>query len=242
MKRLAAFAFVILPLLLMASCVSVPNWSGAETEAGEFVWRQTPGIRFYINIAILGALLVSLVGIVIYRIKNPIEKDAFGKKHTSADQAKGLGCATLIVVFFGYFLWQNIDLNTRTETYLINSERIEAAEVSIEWKNVVSCSYHAEKANMYRKSQGGVSWETGDSIRGITCLDQNKKPVTFEVQNDDYDTSVLGTVWEWIFGSHDYNFSPEEELRLKKAINQHAPENVKQKMSPETKEYLSKLE
>src|SRR5262245_8490709 len=94
MKRTVPFVFVIFLLLTTVSCASPPNWTGAETEAGEFVWKQSPGIRFYINIVLLGGLLISLAGLIVYRIIHPAEKDAFGKTHTAADQFKGLGCAS----------------------------------------------------------------------------------------------------------------------------------------------------
>jgi hypothetical protein len=236
MKRIAPFVFVILPLLLMTSCASAPNWSGTETANGEFIWTQSPGIRFYVNVIVLGSLLA----LGVFRLIKPVKNENL----KGGERIRGMGCLALILVLFGYLLWNNIDQNTRTETYLINSERIQAAGVSIEWNNIVSCEYFSGKSNVVEKRMvvGGTRWETGDTTRSIILRDQNKRAVSFLVENASYDTSITGTLEKWIFGSYDYNFSPEEELRLKKAINKYLSENVKQNMPSEAKEYLSMQE
>jgi hypothetical protein len=252
MKRAATLVFVIFLILLTSSCASAPNWTGTETEAGEFVWTQTLGIRFYINVILLGGLLVLLVTLFIRNIIHPVEKDASGKNYTTTDRLQGLGCLTLVLVFFGYLLWGNISKNIRTESYLINSERAEHyfyhqgkndyVRSSIEWKDVASCKYiSARDTEKWR--QGTTVWEKGGANRNISLTDQNNQNgVSFSIEESTIDTSILGTLQLWIFGTNDTGFLAEDEARLKKALNKYLPENVKQKWSPQTKDYFLKQE
>ncbi len=252
MRRIIAFKFVIILFFLTVSCASAPNWTGTETETGEFILTQSPGIRFYFNVLLLGGLLVSLVILFIRNIIHPVEKGADGKKYTSVDRLQGFGCLTLILVFLGYLLWGNISENIRTQSYLINSERAEHyfyhqdkneyVRSSIEWKDVASCKYISGR-DTEKWRQGTTVWEKGGASRNISLTDQNNKNwVSFSIEESTVDTSILGTLQLWIFGTNDTAFSAEDEARLKKALNKYLPENVKEKMSPETKEYLSKQE
>jgi hypothetical protein len=226
----------------MASCYSAPNWSGMEKETGEFIWQQSPGLRFYIHLLILGPVLIlfgfGLLGSIFGKSKEPKEKN----------DIESLGCLVLIFLLLGLVLFRNIEQNVWTESLLINSERVEkqfkGENSFLLWKNITSCQYISGQFDVAKKKMvvGGDRWETGVSKRGITLIDRNKKEMTILVEKDFYDTSLMGIVWEWIFGSSDLIFMPADEARFRKAINKYLPEEVKQKMSPETKEYLGKQE
>lgn len=241
MKRIAVFTFVILLLLLTVSCASAPYWSGTETEAGQFVWKQSPGIRFYVNVLILGGFL----GLFVYGFifKKPKEKSELGFEH--------IGCLALIFLFSGFMLWKNIQQNIWTESFSINSDQVEityyptigeTGKQIVEWKNVASCAYFSGQFDTvkWRMTVGGTTWEEGETRRGITLFDRNKNGATLLVEKDAFNTDFRAFFYEWVFGSNDFTFSPEEEMRLKKAINKYLPENVKQQMEPETKEYMTK--
>lgn len=242
MKRISAFVFIILSLLLTASCASAPNWSGAENEVGEFIWRQSPGIRFYFNVIILSFFIILFVAAIF---KKPDEKqEKLGLDH--------IGCLGFLFLLLVIMLWTNVKQNVRTESISINSERVLKTHYPdsiikndiLEWKNIASCGYFSGEFGVVKSRMvvGGTQWETGDNLRGITLTDQNKKQLTLLIEKDEFDTHWMSYFKEWIFGSNDFAFSPADEARLKKALNKYLPEEVKQKMSSETKEYLSKQE
>jgi hypothetical protein len=150
MKRAALFIFVIFIFLLTASCASSPNWSGAETQAGEFVWTQSPGVRFYINVLILGALFLWLAISAIKEFVSYIKKDTGGTLGS-------LGCFILIILPIALFLWGNVHRSIWSESFSINQDRIEHISYSpvvwkaekktetMEWKNVTSFHYAPDR-------------------------------------------------------------------------------------------------
>lgn len=256
MKRAAAFAFVILLFLLTSSCAFSPNWTGAETQTGEFVWKASPDIRFYVHVVILGALFLLLT---INTIKE-FWRDRKQIKDDTAGFFGGFGCFTLIILFVALFLWTNIHRCIWRDSLSINQDRIEHISYSpviykaerttetIEWKNVTGIYYASNKTfesttwvkvnPVTRERVGKGQREEGIEGRAIIFTGQSGE-LTFALEKKSFGKD-FGAVLDWIFGSDDYAFSPEEEVRLKNAINKYLPEEVKQKMSPETKEYFSK--
>ena len=244
MKRIAVFIILNFLFLLMISCASAPNWSVAETEAGEFILAQSSGIRFYFNVIILGFFIILFTASIFIKPKESKGSDKLGWDH--------IGCLGVIFLLLVVMLWSNIKQNILKESISLNSERLMKTHYPdsilktdvLEWKNITSCDYFSGEFGVVhsRMVVGGTQWKTGDNLRSVTLTDQNKKQVTLVIEKDEFDTHWMNYFKEWIFGSNDFAFSPEDEARLKKTLNKHLPENVKAKMSAQTKEYLLKQE
>ena len=251
MKRAVAFAFVIL-LFLLTSCASAPNWTVMEDAAGEFVWSPSPGIRLYINIALLTALYGFFIIIVIWNYKNDLRVTKFT-----------VGFMIIFIfALFGVGLFSNLRGYIWRESFSISAGRIErtfyptirkAEKETLEWKSVADLKYVPDKSIKHQhwievfRSTGEPTGRTADSgVRGkvITLSDNQGKNIEFVLAKSSYDTSKLvdSGILDWIFGSTDFVVAPEDERRLKAAIKKFLPEDVKRKMSPETEEYLSKQE
>lgn len=252
MKRAALFAFVILFFLLTASCASSPNWSGAETQAGEFVWTQSPGVRFYVNVVILGALFLWLAIGAIKEFASYIKKDTGGTLGS-------IGCFTLMILPVALFLWGNIHRCIWSESFSINQDRMEHISYSpvvwkaekktetLEWKNVTNFHYSPDgvfESEVYiqvnpvtRERVGTGQREEGTKGRAIGFYGLSGG-VVFALEKQSFGKD-FGAVFDWIFGNEDYAFSPEEERRIKSAINKNLPEKIKEAAEKETKEYLS---
>lgn len=258
MKKFVAFVFVFLLFLLTSSCAFSPNWTGAETEAGEFVWKASPGIRFYVHIVILGALFLCLTISIIKEFWRD-------RKHIKDDTAGflgGFGCFTLIILFVALFLWVNIRESIWYESFSLNQDRIEHTSYpehiwsqqknteTVEWKNVTYFSYVPAttfesttwiKVNPVTRERIGKGQRTeGIEGRAIVFAGQDKQ-IKFALEKQSFGKD-FGAVFDWIFGSEDYAFSLEEERRLKEALNKYLPEKVKEAANKETKGYLSKQE
>jgi hypothetical protein len=242
---------VILPLLLSSSCASSPNWTGAETAAGEFVWTPSPGFRLYVNVVLLGGVFVYFIYVVIRTIRNWQTGD------------RGLiGCFSFFLLLIGLFLFASVRDYIWYESFSINQDRIERAYYTtvwktekktetLEWKNVKYIGYIPEKYlesttwikvnPVTRERVGKGQTEEGMKGRVIHFRQNDDKIIEIVLEKQSYNTEYpqfMRTAWSWIFGSEDYAVTPEEERRLKAAINKYLPENVKQTANAETKEYL----
>lgn len=251
MKRIAAFAFVILPLLLTTSCAFSPNWTGAETANGEFVWATSPGIRFYVHVVILGAVFIWLAISTVKEFVQYFKKDTGGT-------LGGMGCMSVIFLFIALFLWANIHRCIWHESFSIDQDRIEHISYSpvvwktekntetLEWKNVTSFHYASRttfesttwvKVNPVTRERVGKGQRTeGLEGRAIFFYGQSGE-VVFALEKQSFGKD-FGAVFDWIFGNEDYVFSPEEERRLKEALNKYLSDKVKESANSETKEYL----
>ena len=253
MKRIAAFAFVILPLLLTTSCAFSPNWTGAETASGEFVWAASPGIRFYVHVVLLGA---SFMWLTLSTIKEFV---VHFKKDTGVTFGE-IGCMSVIFLFVAFLLWVNVHRYIWSESFSIDQDRIEHISYSpvvwkaekntetLEWKNVTYFSYVSATTfesttwipvnPVTRERIGQGQREEGSKGRAIVFAEQNKQ-IKFALEKESFGKDV-GAVFDWIFGSEDYVFSPEEERRLKEVLNKYLPEKLKESANNETKEYLQR--
>ena len=188
-----------------------------------------------------------------------IIRDGLKSVKDNSDRS-GLGCLTIILLFIALFLWGNIHGYIWRDSLTINQDRIEHISYSpviykaekttetLEWKNVTGIHYSPDKTfesttwvkvnPVTRERVGTGKREEGTKGRAIFLTGQNGD-LTFALEKQSFGKD-FGAVLDWIFGSEDFAFSPEEEARLKSAINKFLPEDVKQKMSPETREYLSR--
>lgn len=253
MKKTVLLTFLIFLFLLTASsCASAPNWTGAETATGEFVWSPSPGIRLYINIALLAALYGFFIFSVVWNYKNDLRVSKF--------------TAVFMIIFifalFGIGLFANLRGYIWCESFSISAGRIErtfyptirkAEKEILEWKSVADLKYLPDKSIKHQhwievfRSTGEPTGRTADTgVRGkvITLSDNEGKKIEFLLARNSYDTTKLidSGIFGWIFGSTDFVVAPEDERRIKAAIKKFLPENVKEKMSEETKDYLSKQE
>ena len=251
MKRIAAFVFIIFLFLLTSSCASSPNWTGTETQMGEFVWSPSPGIRFYINVILLGGLFVYFIYVGVQIIR---------------DWQKGeggtIGCLSFFLLIIGLILFGNVRDYIWSESFSINQERNErtfypsiwkpAQQETLEWKDVSYIGYAPNKTfehevwiKVFRstgKPAGGQT-EKSTSGRAIILSGTKDREIVFALEKQYNDTSFprfMINVWSWIFGTEDFAVAPEEERRLKAVINKYLPENLKETADNETKEYLNK--
>lgn len=247
MKRAVLFTFITLSFLLTASCAFPPHWTGMETPTGEFVWRQTTGTRFYVNLIILGAM-VAILAVLFFR----------DLKHLRKAKWEGVGFFTIPLSLIGIFIFFNIAKSTwMAESFTINAERIERTyALSIwetrkevfEWKEIVRCERIDDKDSRRLKSmRTGVTWEEGTTRKGIVFV--KKEPqgeiakMEVFIEKESFGRGIVGGTLDFIFGTgEDLTVSPEEEVLLKTAIYKYLPEKVKKEMPPETKEYFSKQE
>jgi hypothetical protein len=252
MRKIVLSAFIIFLFLLTVSCASAPNWSGTETAAGEFVWSPSPGIRLYINIALLAALYGFFIFSVVWNYKNDLRVSKF--------------TAGFMIIFifalFGIGLFSNLRGYIWRESFSISAGRIErtfyptirkAEKEILEWKSVADLKYLPDQSIKHQhwievfRSTGEPTGRTADTgVRGkvITLSDNEGKKIEFLLATNSYDTTWLvdSEILGWIFGSTDFVVAPEDERRIKAAIKKFLPENVKEKMSEETRDYLSKQE
>lgn len=236
---------MILLLLLTASCSFTPYWAGAETGAGEFVWRGTPDVRFYINLGTIGVLFLTLIILHVQGIrKGEVKQEATN------------GCLFYIFLVTGIPLFFNLLTIWSAETFSINSERIERTrsyiwrteKESVEWKDIDECHQLTVKESVWKTrvgAGGGAKWEEGKRIRIIRLF--KNEPIKGKIKKMEFvlDSQTFGRGLGHIFdlilgGSEDFTVSPDEERRLKTVIYKYLPEKAKKEMSPETKEYFSK--
>ena len=266
MKKIAALAIALPLFLLTASCASSPNWSGAESEAGTFVWSPSPGPRFWINVALLGGLVAYFAYLGIDAIRKR-EKDAGG----------GFGCLSFLLVFFGFLLYVNVRDFVWPDSYTIDSQGIRHTYYTNVWKTAkktdavpwgdldqVYYSPHTTLAHTVwvkvfrstgeRVSETGGETSEGESGRVIHFIPRPQissgsiseyvdpiEDIRLVLEKEYFDTSRpewMGHAWSWIFGTEDYKASPEEEARLKAAIVRFMPGTLKAKLAPETRAYL----
>ena len=236
MKGIVTVAFVVFLSLLTVSCASAPHWTGAETGAGEFIWKPSPGTRFYVNLAIFSSLLLAYTVWLFINLR----------KETKIPSAGALGCFAIPFLLVGLILLSGEDI-WRTDRISINSERIERTyspsiwqteKETIEWKNVNACRKFTEDETIWLKSgKTGAVFKAGDIRKGITLVETEEKAIKFVLEKWNVHHNLLEDL---MFGNTDFTVSPKEEARLKKALNKYLPENVKANMSPESREYLSK--
>lgn len=255
MKKIACLAFALPLFLLTAACASSPDWSGGETQAGEFVWSPSPGPRFYVNVVLLGGLIAYFS----YGIMQAIRRR---KKEGS----EGIGCIWVITLFLTFLLYVNVRDFIWRETYSINRGGISHSYYTNVWKTAkrtnhlkwadvgfvsyvprLTLDYHEPttitdplSGKRYRRIGSSASGIEGRAVSfchdAYVCAPAEKgQDISLILEKEHF--GGFPPI-DWIFGSDDFNASPREEARLKVAIIRFMPGTLKAKLSPETKAYF----
>jgi hypothetical protein len=256
MKKIVALV-VALPLFLVtASCASSPNWSGAETEVGAFVWAPSPGPRFYVNVVLLGGLVAYFSYGIIQSIR-----------HREKEGRQGIGCLAFVVLFFAFLLYVNVRDFIWPETYTISEDgishsyyrsvwktgkttnRLDWADVGFVYYSPNSILEHHEPTTITDPLSGDRYRRIGSSESGTRArlISFSDKAYLSEPYKEGRDIRLIlekehfggFPPIDWIFGSDDFKASPGEEARLKAGIIRFTPGPLKAKLSPETKAYLT---
>src|SRR3990170_4166522 len=169
MKKTGHVALVLLLFLSTASCSSQPVWSGTESQAGGLVWAPSPGWRFYVNVVLLGGLLVFFASALIQDI---------GKRKRG--EAGGIGCFSLLIFFSGLALFFNIRDFVWSESFTISRNGITHSYYTrswifptrkktdaIEWRQVRRVSYSPHLSLEYQEPNTITHPITGTRYRRI---------------------------------------------------------------------------
>lgn len=255
MKKFAGLTLALPLLFLTAACASSPDWSGVETQAGEFVWAPFPGTRFYVNVILVGGLLTYFAYGIIQAVRR-----------RKQEGGEGIGCLWAVALFLAFLLYVNVRDFIWRETYSITSEGIfhsyytnvwKTAQGAdhLKWADVGRVSYVPHltldrhepttitdplSGKRYRRIGSSASGTEGRAISfchgGYVCEPAEEgRDIRLILEKEHF--GGFPPI-DWIFGSDDFKPSPREEARLKAAIVRFMPDTLKAKLSPETRFYL----
>lgn len=215
MRNLKVIATISLMSIFLTGCLFASTWSGSSAGT-EFIWKQVPQPRFYVNI------IIYLLAFLIFAIK-------FFSNMRDDSSFLVIALVVLVILIISILravIPASVTINeekiVQKEGFLSFLDEQKTPNMELDWKDISEYRCFEKKAGEKTKWTSGSTTSDNSELQLIRLSDKSGKAMEIPLKLKQF-TTVCGMdlVADWLLGRDNFEVSSEQKTLLDSEIQSH---------------------